>query len=146
MPTRAARICSHPGCSELAYSGSRCDKHQAEYEQKTKETKAQYNETRPSSSEQGYGQTWQKIRAHYLKRHPLCEKCEGITPAVLVHHIKALKEGGTNDVDNLMALCNACHEKIHGKDRWKRSEISKRNHEHYMDTTAYEAIKAIEGE
>jgi len=30
-----------------------------------------------------------------------------------VHHIVPLMEGGTNDMDNLIALCNWCHVGVH---------------------------------
>lgn len=29
------------------------------------------------------------------------------------HHIKPLKEGGTNDQDNLICLCRKCHQQVH---------------------------------
>ena len=31
-----------------------------------------------------------------------------------VHHIRPLKNGGSNKQDNLVLVCNKCHEKIHG--------------------------------
>lgn len=42
------------------------------------------------------------------------------TVATMVHHIRPLREGGTNDEENLMALCNACHSRLHARrgDRW----------------------------
>ncbi len=32
-----------------------------------------------------------------------------------VHHITAISEGGTNDVDNLITLCHICHPKVDSK-------------------------------
>jgi 5-methylcytosine-specific restriction protein A len=45
-----------------------------------------------------------------------------MTPATLVHHIKAARYGGTDDEENLMALCNSCHSHLHAQrgDRWNR--------------------------
>ena len=63
-----------------------------------------------------YGSAWQKIRTRYVKLHPFCEMCfeEGhIGHADIVHHIKPLAEGGTNDESNLMSVCFHHHEQIH---------------------------------
>lgn len=39
-----------------------------------------------------------------------CEKCkEQLTAWFEVDHIKRLDQGGTNDVENLVALCRNCH-------------------------------------
>ena len=35
-----------------------------------------------------------------------------LTPAQEVHHILPFADGGTNDEDNLMALCKSCHSGI----------------------------------
>ena len=57
-----------------------------------------------------------KIRDRYVQAHPLCEQClkQGrTTPAEEVHHIIPLSRGGTHSTDNLMSLCQSCHNKIH---------------------------------
>jgi len=41
----------------------------------------------------------------------LCEQCGNV--AVDIHHKKYKSQGGTDDVDNLIALCRKCHEAIH---------------------------------
>ena len=56
-----------------------------------------------------------------LAAEPLCHDCKQggainggggvITVATEVHHIVALRDGGTNDLDNLMSLCKTCHSK-----------------------------------
>ncbi len=33
-----------------------------------------------------------------------------------IHHIVFRSQGGTNEEDNLICLCRACHEKAHGID------------------------------
>ena len=42
----------------------------------------------------------------------LCEQC-GIT-ANAIHHKKFKSLGGTDEIDNLIALCDDCHAKAHG--------------------------------
>ena len=70
--------------------------------------------TRGTTSQQGYGITWQKIRKIHLLNHPLCTDCKehGIVKAAReVHHKLELRRGGTNDIDNLQSLCKSCHSK-----------------------------------
>lgn len=68
--------------------------------------------------------TWQKLRNSYLMEHPLCENClkhNKVTPATCVHHklIISSKESELEmrnvafDSNNLMSLCNDCHNKFH---------------------------------
>lgn len=63
-----------------------------------------------------YGYSWKRERDRFIKAHPFCEICSWngiVTEAVTVHHVKPLSEGGKNDPDNLMALCDACHKWVH---------------------------------
>ena len=63
MPMRPKKPCSHPGCPNLT-DGKYCEKH-----------KAIHHEDRAGSVERGYGKRWQKARAGYLEKHPLCAEC-----------------------------------------------------------------------
>jgi len=61
----------------------------------------------------------QKHTKNYLKHHGfgeqdmiLCEKCGFI--AVDIHHKVKRSRGGTDEADNLIALCRDCHNKEHG--------------------------------
>ena len=123
MPERAQRPCKHPGCPGLTRE-SYCSRHVEEYAKKAKEADAAYNRSRGSSASRGFDNVWQRLSTAYRQEHPLCEKCQRkglVVPAVLVHHIVPIKEGGAQlDQSNCMSLCNPCHEAIHGKDRWKR--------------------------
>ena len=42
-----------------------------------------------------------------------CRRC-GSEDDIVIHHIKPLGRGGTNDISNLVPLCRECHAKIHG--------------------------------
>lgn len=116
MPMKPLRPCAHHGCNQLVTSGY-CDAHK-------KQVKKQYDDKRLSASERGYDTQWQRFREIYMRGHPLCVMCESkgyIVKADLIHHEKPLNEGGDKYADdNLMSLCNDCHESIHGKDRFKR--------------------------
>ena len=120
---KALRFCRHIGCSELVTS-SYCEQHQKEYDEKQAKIKAEYDKTREMVAQRGYDETWRRVRIAYLHQHPLCEMCEkkGLTvPAVLVHHIKPIDEGGARlNTDNLMSLCRNCHEEAHKGERFKK--------------------------
>lgn len=73
-----------------------------------------------------YGTTkWKKLRLHYMLYHPLCEQClkdNRTTPATQIHHkdsfmnyTDSLRIYKFYEYENLMALCEECHGKIHGE-------------------------------
>lgn len=65
------------------------------------------------TSQRSRGRPWRRLRASYLAEHPLCEMCEregAVTAAQELDHIKALVNGGTDDWNNLQALCKRHHE------------------------------------
>lgn len=101
---RAPHVCPTIKCAELVYSPARyCAKHTRLMRPK---------DTRPSSALRGYDAEWEKIRAAYLATNPLCvvKGCPP-HPATEVHHIVAVKDGGTNDFVNLRSYCHKHHSK-----------------------------------
>ena len=68
---------------------------------------------RGSRQERGYGADWDKRRLHVLRRDGyLCQQCyrQGRpTPATQVDHIVPKSQDGTDDYDNLEAICTPCH-------------------------------------
>ncbi len=63
---------------------------------------------RPSSSAQGYGRRWRRLRLMILRRDPLCCMCKREL-STQVDHIMAKSRGGTDDESNLRGLCAPCH-------------------------------------
>lgn len=111
------RYCTAPGCNNLiSLSDWYCEEHK-NYKQK------RYDSKRESSTKRGYGSQWRKVRAEYVKQHPICELCEkiGITKEVaVVHHKIPVKDGGAwFDFDNLQSLCAECHNRQDGHARMK---------------------------
>lgn len=124
MPFAAPRPCTHPGCSTLVRDGSgRCEKHKRVERQ-------QLDERRGTAHERGYTSAWQKARAAYLKRHPLCAehaKTHHVVAATVVdhkvpHRLKAAMDGGDTDLiakakalfwdsENWQPLCKTCHDR-----------------------------------
>ena len=111
MPYKPKKPCAYPGCRRLTNSRY-CEEH-AKHEARMYD---QYRRDRDHTRR--YDREWQKVRAAFLQAHPLCELClsEGrLTPAELVHHKVPLAEKGTNNWDNLCALCSVCHSRLHAK-------------------------------
>lgn len=107
MPRKAGTPCRNRACPGIVRDGvcSHCGPVRRQRD-------AAYNAKRPSSAAQGYGRTWQRVRAAFLAAHPLCADCEKIgrvTPATEVHHVVPVRDGGSASEDNLLALCKSCH-------------------------------------
>ena len=66
-----------------------------------------------NTTERGYGQAWRKLRQQVMERDGyLCQVCKQqgrLTEATAVDHIKNKASGGTDDLDNLQAICQVCH-------------------------------------
>lgn len=102
MPYAPARPCVNPKCGVLG-----CEKHGAKrrhYEQ----------HPRGSSTAQGYGSAWRRLRLQILARDPICRDDSGCSaPSVDVDHIKARKLfANSADADlasNLRGMCRRHH-------------------------------------
>lgn len=116
MPYKPARPCRKPGCPGLTTDPSGyCPAHKKE--------STPTESTRPSSTARGYNYRWQKASKRFLREHPLCVECEKhgrVEVATEVHHINPLTKGGSNNPENLMALCKSCHSKITAEEKVKR--------------------------
>lgn len=109
MPQRPGSACRRPGCAGIVRDGvcSSCGPLR-------RAGQVARDERRGTAASRGYGGRWQRVRAMYLRSHPLCADCEAagrVAVATDVHHIVARRAGGSDDESNLMALCHACHSK-----------------------------------
>jgi 5-methylcytosine-specific restriction endonuclease McrA len=89
---------------------------------------------------------WKNIRAAFLVRFPLCQRClieNRLTAAEVVHHVKAHK-GDLElfyDTNNLASSCKKCHDSAEqsierrgydigvGSDGWPKSSLHPINRE-----------------
>ncbi len=82
---------------------------------------------RGTRHERGYGADWEKRREHVLYRdNGLCQPClrEGrCTPATAVDHVKEKADGGTDDDDNLQAICDPCHKAKTARELARRRKL-----------------------
>lgn len=109
MPMSAPKPCAHPGCPALVRDGtSRCSAHKV-----VAGTFADRN--RGSSQARGYGTEWRRVRDLVMVRDAgLCQPClkaGALTVAQEVDHIVNKSEGGSDDPNNLQAICKPCHVK-----------------------------------
>lgn len=73
-----------------------------------------YDKQRGTSHSRGYGSRWQKARATFLKRNPLCRICEKkgkVVPSTVVDHIIPARIAPERfwDKTNWQPLCVTCH-------------------------------------
>lgn len=110
MPRKAPRPCKVPRCPNLVH-GDRiyCEDH----EHLERARKARADARRGTAAQRGYGAGWQKRRAQFLARHPVCEECG--RPATVAHHIVRKRDGGSDRDHNLRALCASCHSRLHAE-------------------------------
>lgn len=108
MPRASPKPCAHAGCGALVFDGSGwCDKHR-------KYRPGKFSDRhRASRQQRGYGAQWERVRKQVMQRDKgLCQVCMDtgrITAAVAVDHIQPKAEGGTDDLENLQAICAECH-------------------------------------
>lgn len=113
MPRKPGRPCSAPSCSAIVHGRDRyCPEHKhletrrhRRYEERT---------GRPSASERGYDADFARVRQQVLERRGRrCQRCGGVGD--IVHHVIALKQGGARlDPANMLVVCPACHQVLHG--------------------------------
>jgi len=83
------------------------------------ERKRQLDRNRPSSSARGYDAAWRKLRAAFIRAHPVCQH-PGCTAASLdADHIKSIAERPDLRLEwsNLRALCRSHHSSRTAKDQ-----------------------------
>lgn len=108
MPKLPPRPCTAPRCKEMAVKAGKCVKHYVK-------PKAWVSSESKTAAERGYGPEWRKLRKRIMARDThLCQECKrnGImTQAKEVDHIVNKASGGTDEDDNLEAICTPCHKK-----------------------------------
>lgn len=104
MPSKPLSPCAHPGCPLPAVRFGRCAEHAREV------ATQRMPDGRESAALRGYDRKWRRVRAAFLKRHPICELCGA--EATEVHHITPVSRGGTHEWGNLQALCKRCHSRV----------------------------------
>lgn len=132
MPRKAPSPCVEPGCPALCtgqegeYRG-RCVEHgppvKASNSRRSRDRRLR-NETQVVLDKFYGSRVWQKLRAAYIAKHPLCCMCmevNRVVPADVVDHIVERRDGGADtDWNNLQSLCHACHNDKTQQERRRR--------------------------
>ena len=67
----------------------------------------------------GSTRRYRRLRKYIIARDGnRCQKC-GSGKSIQAHHVVPLSAGGLDTPGNLRAICESCHESIHGK-TWSR--------------------------
>jgi len=106
MP-RALTLCAEEGCGELVVRG-RCEAHERAHKDRVNRRVGPARETHVLREVPN----WRRIRANYLRRHPVCEEAGCTREATDVHHKVDRSEGGRSDDSNLEALCHSHHSSV----------------------------------
>ena len=102
MPIKPQKPCSYPNCNKLVNIGVQyCSEHK-------KMVNKNYELNRETAVQRGYNTRWQKIRKMVLIRDTICRDCNK-NIATNVDHIIPFKNGGSNNLNNLIGLCHSCH-------------------------------------
>lgn len=125
MPARPKSICRAPCCGKTIDAPGYCEKHK-------KAVQKQQDERRGSATERGYDNRWVKARAHYLRKHPLCENCRingrpvaaNVVDHIEPHKLKDAMDSGDperiararalfwDSENNWTSLCTTCHNTV----------------------------------
>ncbi len=105
MPTRAPRICAH--CARVVAFGTTCPCRTAHEASR----RAEYDKSRPTSAQRGYGADWRRVRDEVLAEHPQCATPGCHARAVEVHHLRSVRKYPHLRLEksNLSPLCKRCH-------------------------------------
>ncbi|RPH50973.1 MAG: HNH endonuclease [Desulfobacteraceae bacterium] len=64
---------------------------------------------------------FKKARRKMVERRTICHECEDY--ATELHHIIAVEDGGTDDIENLMPLCKECHKEYTSEQTTERNKM-----------------------
>ena len=125
MPTAPLRPCVHPGCAAFAQVGNRCAVHAKHtggtaYDAGRRRTDAGLAAAAALRS----SSRWQKFRAFFRDRHPLCcdpfgAHIDDPRPVAQIHHVEPLAQRPDLALveANCRPLCTACHGRVERLER-----------------------------
>lgn len=71
-----------------------------------------------SEKRAGQNQLYARLRKEYLETYVYCEVLECSRKSTAIHHLQGREGDKLTDIDNFMAVCTHCHEKIHNNPDW----------------------------
>ena len=73
------------------------------------EKQREYERSRGSAADRGYDAFWRRRRLVVLARDPVCKHSGCNQRSTQVDHVVPRRRGGTDDLENLQALCSTHH-------------------------------------
>lgn len=101
MPYAPAKPCRFPRCPALTRERF-CAAHKQQVQR-------EYDATRGTTQQRGYGSQWQRLRKTILARDPICTWPGCSERSTDVDHIVAKRKGGSESETNLRGLCHEHH-------------------------------------
>lgn len=122
MATAAPRPCTAGGCRALSHDGTgRCPAH----------PRISWAKETIRPVQRISGRRLQVLRDKLFSERPLCEVCERegrARRATIRDHIIPLAEGGTDENDNIQAICAQCHDiKTHSEAKRGRGRAAQKS-------------------
>ncbi|HTE37526.1 MAG TPA: HNH endonuclease signature motif containing protein [Reyranella sp.] len=76
-----------------------------------RQRKREYDRNRPSSTDRGYDVAWRKLRAVFIKQHPVCQRVGCNAASIDADHILSVRDHPELRLEwsNLRALCRSHH-------------------------------------
>jgi 5-methylcytosine-specific restriction protein A len=100
------RLCLVLGCSQFVGPGiTRCPTHQLAHDRHDAAI-------RGNSNARGYTSAWRQERDAWLQSHPWCHHCQRAgrwVRGVIVHHVRAVRDGGPVLGAEKQSVCRSCH-------------------------------------
>lgn len=76
---------------------------------------------RTSRKRASQNKAYSKLRKQFLLRRTYCDICK-TKPVSHVHHVDGREGLLLLDLSKWMAVCYACHDRIHGNPKWAREQ------------------------
>jgi 5-methylcytosine-specific restriction protein A len=109
---RALTVCAEPGCPTLVEQG-RCPQHERDAVRRRQQRRTRTRGNDPRT-----------IKTVLRRDDYACTRCgaekgdeslrkPGTRLRLVVHHVEAVEDGGSDDLGNLVTLCDDCHHAVH---------------------------------
>lgn len=84
-----------------------------------RDRKRELDRHRPNSAQRGYDAAWRKLRAAFIKAHPVCQREGCIAASIDADHIKSIEERPDLRLtwSNLRAFCRSHHSERTARDQ-----------------------------
>lgn len=120
------RTCSFESCDSLVEGNTEyCATHnhqRRKEERDSKKVKVVKPIKKVSASRAKENAVYERLRKEYLEAYPVCEVVECHRKATQIHHMQGRDNDLLCDVNNFLAVCDVCHQRITIDSAWAISQ------------------------